>query len=91
MTELNELIYARAKLVCEEIGIASKTRKEKSKPRWEIRLETLIKKSTKTSQNDKTKERRWKMYEQKRKGNTRKNKNTTLGNKPESTGERRKI
>ena len=82
ITELNELIYAGAKLVCEKIGIPSKSMKEKSKPGWEIRLETQIKKSTKTGQNDKTKQRRWNMLEQKGKGNTRKNNSTTWGNKP---------
>ena len=40
ITELNELIYAGAKLVCEKIGIPSKSTKKKSKPGWEIRLET---------------------------------------------------
>ena len=43
ITELNELIYAGAKLVCEKIGIPSKIPKEKSKPGWEFRLETQIK------------------------------------------------
>ena len=42
ITELNELIYAGAKLVCEKIGIPSKNMKEKSKPGWEFRLETHI-------------------------------------------------
>ena len=37
------------------------------------------------------KQRRLNMLEQKGKGNTRKNNNTTGENKPESTGERRKI
>ena len=56
-TELNELIYAGAKLVCEKMGIPSKRTKEQSKSEWEIRLETQIKQTTKTSPNDK-KERR---------------------------------
>ena len=43
ITELNELIYAGAKLVCEKIGIPSKNTKKKSKPGWEFRLETQIK------------------------------------------------
>ena len=43
ITELNELIYARAKLVCENIGIPSKSTKKQSKPGWEIRLGTQIK------------------------------------------------
>ena len=42
ITDLNELIYAGAKLVCENIGITSKNTKAKSKPGWEFRLETQI-------------------------------------------------
>ena len=34
ITELKELIYAGAKLVCEKIGIPSKSTKKKSKPGW---------------------------------------------------------
>ena len=56
ITELNELIYVRTKLVCEKIGIPSKSTKKQSKPGWEIRLETQIKKITKTSPNDKKRE-----------------------------------
>ena len=44
ITELNELIYAGARLVCEKIGIPSKSTKKQSKQGWEIRLETQIKK-----------------------------------------------
>ena len=44
ITELNELIYAGAKLVCEKIGITSKSTKKQLKPLLEIRLETQIKK-----------------------------------------------
>ena len=47
ITELNELIYAGGKLVCEKIGIPSKSTKKQSKPGWEIRLETQIKKQRK--------------------------------------------
>ena len=43
ITELNELIYAGAKLVCEKIAIPSKSKEKKSKSGWEIRLETQIK------------------------------------------------
>ena len=43
ITELNELIYAGAKLVCEKIGIPSKNTKKQSKLGWEVRLETQIK------------------------------------------------
>ena len=42
ITGVNELIYAGAKLVCENIGIPSKNMKEKSKPGCEFRLETQI-------------------------------------------------
>ena len=42
ITDLNELIYAEAKLVCENIGIPSKNMKEKSKSGWEFRLKTQI-------------------------------------------------
>ena len=61
ITELNELIYAGADLICEKTGIPSKRTKEKLKPGWEFRLETQVKKSTKTGKNDKTKKRYWNM------------------------------
>ena len=51
ITALNELIYAGAKLVCENIGIPSKSTKEQQKPGWKFRQESQIKK-TKTSPND---------------------------------------
>ena len=57
ITELNELIYAGVKLVCENIGIPLKSTMKQQKLGWEIRLESQIKKTTKTSPNDK-KERR---------------------------------
>ena len=41
ITELNELIYAGAKLVCEKIGIPTKITKKKSKPGLKNRHETL--------------------------------------------------
>ena len=40
ITQLNELIYAAGKLVCKNIGIPSKSTKEKSKAEWEFLLET---------------------------------------------------
>ena len=52
ITELNELIYARAKLDCEKIGIPPESTKKESNQRWEIRLERQVKKSWKTGQND---------------------------------------
>ena len=54
ITELNDLIYEGAKLVCEKIGVPSESTKKQSKPGWQVRLETQIKKSTKTSKNGKT-------------------------------------
>ena len=44
ISELNELIYAGAKLVGEKIGIPLKSTNKKSKPGWEIQLETQIRK-----------------------------------------------
>ena len=41
--ELHDLIYTGAKLVCEKIGVPLKTTDRKSKPRWELRLESQIK------------------------------------------------
>ena len=43
INEINEPIYAGAKLVCEKIEIPSNSTKKQSKPGWEIRLETQIK------------------------------------------------
>ena len=43
-----------------------------------------------TSKNDRTEEKHWNMLGQKEKSNTIKVNNTTLGNKPEGTGERKK-
>ena len=58
---------------------------KKSKPGWEIRLETQIKFTTKTNQINKTREKRLNILGQKEKSNERKNDNTTWGNKPAST------
>ena len=43
ISELNDLIYAGAKLVCEKIGVPSKSTKKQSKPGWEVQLDTQIK------------------------------------------------
>ena len=43
ITELNDLIYAGEKLVCEKNGVPTKITKKPSKPGWEVRLETQIK------------------------------------------------
>ena len=48
ISELNELIYAGAKLVCDKIGIPSKITKD-SKPGLEFRQETQIKKTFENS------------------------------------------
>ena len=44
ISELNDLIYTGAKLVCEKIAVPSKSMKKQSKPGLEIRQETQIKK-----------------------------------------------
>ena len=69
--ELNELIYAGAKLVCGKIGIPSISTKKQSKPGWEIRLETLIKNLRKQAK------RSWNMWEENENDNARKNASTT--------------
>ena len=61
ITELNEIIYAGAKLVCEKIRIPSKSTKKKIRTKMVNPIGNAYKKSTKTGQNDKTKERRWNM------------------------------
>ena len=48
ITKQNELIYTGAKIDCEKIVILSESTKKKSKPEWEIRLETQIRKYAKT-------------------------------------------
>ena len=63
ITDLNEVIYAGAKLVCKNIGIPSKNMKENSKPGWEFRLETQIENLRKqlkvVKQKQKTPKKRW--------------------------------
>ena len=44
ITELNELIYAEAKVVCGKIGVPQKNTKGNLKLGWDIRLETRIRK-----------------------------------------------
>ena len=57
MTELNEQIYARAKLVCDKIGVPIKSTNRNSKPGGGNSLGNADKKST-TSKNYKTEEER---------------------------------
>ena len=40
--ELNELIYARAKLVCSKIGVPLKNADRNSKHGWEFKVEPYI-------------------------------------------------
>ena len=44
ITELNELIYAGAKLACDKTGVFQSNPNQNRKPEWEIRLEGLAKK-----------------------------------------------
>ena len=88
ITELNELIYAGAKLVCENIGIPSKSTKKQQKLGWEIRLKSQIKKLRKQARMMK---RGAEISGEEGTGNMGKNNNITWGNKPENTGQRRKI
>ena len=92
ITELNELIIAGAKLVCEKIGIPSKNTMKLSKPKWKILLDMqkkqIYENRSKWWNKGKTLEHG---ERQKRKGKTRKNNDTTWEDNAESTGERRKI
>ena len=72
ITDLNELIYAGAKLILEKIGIPLKKHEETGKIGMGNSIGNADKKSTKTGQNDKTKERFWNMWERKGIRNTRK-------------------
>ena len=56
ISELNDLIYVGARLVCEKIGVPSKSTKKHSKPGWEVRLETQIKKLRKQAKMMKQKD-----------------------------------
>ena len=42
-TELNDLLYVEAKLICEKIRVLLTTTDRKSKREWELRLESQIK------------------------------------------------
>ncbi len=42
ITELNDLIHAEEKLVCEKVGLPLKNKNQWVKSGWEIRLETQI-------------------------------------------------
>ena len=70
ITELNKLIYAGAKLVCEKIVFISKSTKKKSKPGGEIRLETQIRNPQKQAKMMKRRKNAG-TYRQKVKGSTR--------------------
>ena len=90
ITELKELIYTGAKFVCHKIGVLLKCMK-KHKTWMGNSTGNAYNKSTTTNKNDKTAEERWNMLGRIEKDNTRsKTNNSTRGNKPEVTGERRK-
>ena len=69
-TELKDIIYEEAKLICEKLF-------KKFKNRMENSTENAVKKNTKRGQNYKTKEKHWNMERQKGKGNTRKYNNVS--------------
>ena len=74
ITELNDLIYTGAKFVCTKIGVPLKTTDRKSKPGWEIRLESQIRK---LRQQAKIQKRNMKIYSEKMGKSTTKTKSTT--------------
>ena len=88
-TELNELTYAGAKLVCEKIRIPSKSTKKKIKIKMGHSTGKNLRKQAQIIEQRKN---AGTCRDQKRGRNTkRKDNNTTWGNKLESSGERRKI
>ena len=82
-----------AKLVCEkESGSPPQKNMNKNlKPEWEIRLETQRKNLRQQAKFIKQRQNAGACWYKKEKAPQEKNDNTTLGNKPENTGERRKI
>ena len=87
MTELNELIYTGAKLVCNNIDVPLKNTNRNSKPGWEIWLE--MQKKYLRQKVKMIRENTLKHVRTKRKSNTTsKTNNITDGNKSEGIGER---
>ena len=81
--ELNQLIYAEAKLVCDKISVSPKITNRNSKRGWEIRLETQIRNLR----------QRAKMLKKDKRGNNNtkvKTSKATRGDKSEGTGEKSK-
>ena len=64
-TELNEILYAGAKLVCEKIGVPLKSMNKKSKPGWEIRLETQKRNLRKQEKMIKLRKNAWARWDKK--------------------------
>ena len=75
ISELNDLIYAGAKLVCEKIGVPSKSSKKQSKQGWEVRLEIQIKNLQKQAKMAKQKD--FRIYGKRMEKKTREKKGTT--------------
>ena len=89
ITELNELIYAGVKLVCNKTGVSLKNTNRKSKHGWEYWLETQIRNLRQQAKMIKQ-EKNWNILGRKENSNKSKTNNTTQGNKPERTDERKK-
>ena len=67
ITDLNKLINAGEKLVCEKIGIPSKSIKKQSKPGWEIQPGMQIKKKLRKQTRMIKKEKRGKNRQHRKK------------------------
>ena len=76
ITELNELIYAGAKLVCEKIGIPSKSTNEKSKQDRKFKADKNLRKQAQMKNQRKNAGIYW---NKKEKATQKKNSNKTLG------------
>ena len=91
ITELNKLIYAGVKLVCEKISVPLKNLNGNSKPGLEIQLETQLR-NLWQAKMIKQKKNAGICWDKKKKSNsTSKTDNTTQRNEPDKAGERRKI
>ena len=77
ITKLSELIYAGAKLVYEKMGIPPKSTKKKSKPGWEIRLDTQMKNLRKQAKIKKKGKTRAHVETKRNRQHQKKNNNTT--------------
>ena len=83
ITELNDLISAGEKLLCEKIGIPLKTTDRKWEPGWELRLESAIKRLRQKARKPK---QNIKKYSVQTKSTATRTKNKTWEDQVKNTG-----